>query len=157
MRWTALQMVTRTSAFEWSKEWRAGLRVAFEDASIAFRMPLICSGLLPFPIDPFLSPPKLTLTKCHACLLFSLPSPLEAFLILPLFLLALTPISFPSRLSISRGSRSSQSDTAVWVWMDGRVRRARCLQYPPSLPPSFPARSRLFFKKKSTFLKSRLF
>ena len=49
-----------------------------EDASIAFRMPLICSGLrcwfppLPFPIDPFLSPRKLTLTKCHACLLSSL-------------------------------------------------------------------------------------
>ena len=68
-----------------------------EDASIAFRMPLICSGLpCWFPSSPF--PRKLTLTKCHACLLFPLlPSPLQASLILsPLFfLLALTPISFP--------------------------------------------------------------
>ena len=148
-------MVTRASAFE-RKERREGrndgLRVTIEDASIASRMPFISSGRRRSPLvtlrlrlsssssSSFPIPRKLTLTKCHAC---PLPSPPLArsrplSLILPLsfppsLLLALTPISFLSRLSISRGEQSVRQ---CGVGMDSWVSAG---EMPPI--PSFPLRS----------------
>ena len=57
-KWTALQMVTRASAFE-RKGRMDGLRGTIEDASIASRMPFISSGWFPS-LDRILLPsPKI--------------------------------------------------------------------------------------------------
>ena len=116
-----------------------GLRVTIEDASIASRMPFISSGRRRSPLvtlrlrlsSSFPIPRKLTLTKCHACPSPLLSSPLSS--LFPSLLLALTPISFLSRLSISRGEQSVRQ---CGVGMDSWASAGEM----PPIPSFFPLR-----------------